>query len=338
MGSQDSLIYASIDAASGALGPPTDAKGSATNAVDYPSIAADAAGRTVWALHTTDSTLNTFRLSGPGVQATRLSTISGLNLEQSLSLHPSGKFLFVEMSGSQATIETLRVDVSSGVLTVGSKVTADADLRMTAIDRTGKFLFANDLTQGRIFEYQVNQTDGSLALAAKSPVSLPVDQQPTSVAIAGSISSPYLVANLYHGGIAVFSIDTSSGALAEVAGSPFMPGVSFYNVVVDPSGIFVYGASAQDGSIYEMSIDPSTGALSDVPASPMKMPSAATFITITLSGKYLYAQSNITNSAGTTSVIYGFSVNPANGQLTALSNSPFPSVPYPVAIAPMRVP
>ncbi len=122
--------------------------------------------------------------------------------------------------------------------------------------------------------------------------------------------------------ISVFSINSSSGALAPVAGSPFQMTINglAYSVVVHPSGKFVYVSFPQSEEIAAWSINTSTGAITAVPGSPF--PSGVTSgnapnsLLVTPSGEFLYAL-----SGGTT--VFGYRVDANSGALTAINGSPF---------------
>jgi 6-phosphogluconolactonase len=51
------------------------------------------------------------------------------------------------------------------------------------------------------------------------------------------------VANVYSNNVSAFTINPSTGALTEIAGSPFAAGMMPRSVVVDPSGKFAYVVS-----------------------------------------------------------------------------------------------
>jgi 6-phosphogluconolactonase (cycloisomerase 2 family) len=216
----------------------------------------------------------------------------------------------------------------------GSTVIENQDLRTGIIDPTGTFLFVNALTQGKIFVYQINQSDGSLSPIANSPFKLPSNEQPTHIALGGSGNSLFLYASLDSGGgIAAFSINSSTGALTLVPGSPFQATSNAPDhICVDPSGKLLYGSVAGNGSIVGFVIDPTTGVLSSVPGSPFSTISSSGSLAIDPSGKFLYTS----NYAA--SKINGFSIDSATGTLSPLAGSPFPSVQYPQSLTTMNIP
>ena len=122
-------------------------------------------------------------------------------------------------------------------------------------------------------------------------------------------------------GLSVFSVDSSTGALTEIAGSPFLvatasstslvsPSAQFIggSITFHPSGKFLYASFWNyslaenaptyviDDYIYTFSIDPVTGALSTVPGPPIFLPNVSlNQIVMHPNGKFLYASSQLTN-------------------------------------------
>jgi len=251
---------------------------------------------------------------------------------------PDGKFLYVvESGGPPATIQEISVNATNGSLTLGSPAAEQADLREVLIDPQGKFLYVNDLSGGRIFAYQINQTDGSLTAVAGSPYTLPAGALPQSIVMGGG--EKFLYAEIYSngpqepGGIDAYSIDTTSGALALVSGSPFPTAQNETSGIgTDPTGGFVYVSDFLSGAVEAYSVNASSGALSPVQGSPFAGGTEGGDLIVDTSGNYLYL-TDYENSS-----IYGFSRNPSTGALTALPGSPFPSVPQPVGLSVMNIP
>ena len=63
-------------------------------------------------------------------------------------------------------------------------------------------------------------------------------------------------------------VDAGTGALSEVAGSPFAAGLDPQSVTVDPTGRFAYVANRQSADVSAYVIDAGTGALSEIAGSP----------------------------------------------------------------------
>jgi len=70
------------------------------------------------------------------------------------------------------------------------------------------------------------------------------------------------------GNVSAYTINSSTGALRAVAGSPFAAGSYPRSVTVDPSGRFAYVANFVDFTVSAYTINSSTGALRAVSGSP----------------------------------------------------------------------
>jgi 6-phosphogluconolactonase len=122
-------------------------------------------------------------------------------------------------------------------------------------------------------------------------------------------------------GIAGFSLDEATGALAAVPGSPFATTDGVTDPVVTPQGTFLY-AVLQSAStpLVGYSIAPSTGALTPLAGSPFaagaNSPDGANPMLIDATGKFLYEPS--VNGQE----VLGFSIA-STGALTPLAGSPF---------------
>ena len=127
--------------------------------------------------------------------------------------------------------------------------------------------------------------------------------------------------------ISAYSINSTSGALAEVAGSPFTTGpfIQRPKMAVDPSGKFLYsGASA---GIFAFTIDPVTGALAPIAGSPFAADNTPQAIAVDGKGKFVYVANN---GSGTVSA---FAINGTSGALTPVPGSPFATGSSPVSLS-----
>jgi 6-phosphogluconolactonase (cycloisomerase 2 family) len=134
------------------------------------------------------------------------------------------------------------------------------------------------------------------------------------------------VANLGSNDISGYAIDSTTGALTPIPGSPFPADLRPASVVVDPTGRFAYVPNLgltpyATGSISAYTIDPSSGALTPIPGSPFQILSGAGAASATIepTGKFLYA----TLSGYSFGAVTGFSIDPTSGALTPVPGSPF---------------
>jgi len=185
---------------------------------------------------------------------------------------------------------------------------------------SGLYLYIAD--SGVIDALQANPNTGALTTVPGSPftsgtnVNLTVDYLNHFV-FAGDEASP--------AGVLAFTIDASTGALTSVPGSPFAINPSstgfmqLGQIVVDPTGSFVYVAMPTTGQIAAFAITPSSGVLTPVSGSPFAAGDGASAIATfnnSPGSDFLYVANT---TAGT---ISGYSINPT-GALSALAGSPF---------------
>jgi 6-phosphogluconolactonase len=331
--SGSSLNVSLINSTTGALSSPTLATNTpADDSSNYPGVVVIPSDKFLYALYTSFTVIQGFQLVGPGLQLNVLPAApffpSASGPFNSLTIHPSGGFLYV--IESPATIEEFSIEATTGNLTHASAVTETADFRVGVIDSAGKFFFATDLTGGRIFAYQINQTSGALSAVAGSPFIVPANGQPILDVI--DRTGKFLYAPLFAGGVAAFLVDSSTGGLTNVPGSPFATSNLPSFIVIAPSGKFLYVTNFRDGSIDGFGMDTNTGALSHVTGSPFSTAPSPSNIVVDPTGKFLYV-STYPNSS-----IYGFSVDSTTGGLSAITGSPFSSLPNPTNLMILKVP
>jgi 6-phosphogluconolactonase (cycloisomerase 2 family) len=173
----------------------------------------------------------------------------------------------------------------------------------------------------QIFVYSINPANGIITQIAGSPFFL----FPPPVSIQGLAPTPdgqFLYGADDSGNIFAFSLDKATGVPTSLPGSPFPSGPNS-QLVVDPSGKFLY-ATADDaiGSVLAFEID-SGGALSPVPGSPFLIasPTAVALNTepygIVDTGSFVYVALSGTNQ------VAAFSVDGETGTLTHVPDSPF---------------
>jgi 6-phosphogluconolactonase len=131
------------------------------------------------------------------------------------------------------------------------------------------------------------------------------------------------------GSVSVFSIDSSSGALTAVSGSPFYANDSPSEIAMPPAGNFVYVSNPSSGMVTGFTFDAATGVLTQLPGSPFFSGAGASALAIDNSGQFLYvANTSAPNPppSDVTGNISGFTILAAGG-LQLIAGSPFtPSI------------
>jgi len=122
------------------------------------------------------------------------------------------------------------------------------------------------------------------------------------------------------GSIHVFSVNPSTGALTEVPGSPFDAGLIPNQLLVDPTGRFVYVTNEQSEDITAFSVNPSTGTLTELPGSPFPIGGAPVTSGVDPTGRYFYVFATNLMNGGLWEFLYEFTIDDTTGVLTAASS------------------
>lgn len=207
---------------------------------------------------------------------------------EGLASAPNGHFLYVADAGR---IDAFGVDSVTGALTVitGSPFASGTNQQLV-VDQSGKFLYASDDDPpGGVLAFTIGPT-GALAAVPGSPFTIAGQTSPNSQPLGIVDTGSFVYAGLTADNqIAAFSVDTESGALTPVPGSPFSAGKSPADLAL--ANKFLYAANWQDSTISAYSIDPTSGALTLVPGSPFA--TSGEEIAGDPSGKYLYVSTGV---------------------------------------------
>jgi 6-phosphogluconolactonase len=226
------------------------------------------------------------------------------------------------------SVRLLHINGSTGAITLGAKTPTTENTSPTglALLPSKKFLYAANSRDDTISIFNV-ASDGTLTL---SGTPTPAGSGPWAAVIDPS-GKYLLVTNSFgdnnQGSVSVFSIDAGSGALSEVAGSPFYANANPAEILITPSGKFVYVTNPGIGMVTAFTF--SNGVLSEVkPGSPFSSGAGAFGLAVDGSERFLYVanpaasnlplQSNFGN-------ISGFNIDPNTGALTKILGSPFTS-------------
>lgn len=210
-------------------------------------------------------------------------------------------------------------------------------------DPGGNFLFvsATNAFPAGIYVYSINSSTGALTQVTGSPFQTPSNFAPGNLTTDGLGKYLYVCESLddHNGGdILAYSINTSTGFLTSLTGSPFsfstIPGM--WELQGDASGRYLIGTSGETAAIlgsddlhlYVFSIQ-QTGANAGAITQASGSPITTTYSPFTIAmqppssnGEFVYSFS-VTDTANGYNPIEGFSLDPNTGVLTELSNSPF---------------
>lgn len=331
-----------VNVASGALSAPTNVPGPN----DAGGMVADPSAQFLYVSDFTGAAIDGLAIN-PSTGG--LTTISGSpfpvgagNGPSGMAIDSAGKFLFLAHANLNGIFVFTR-DATTGALTevTGSPFAAGKTPQHVVVHPSANFLYASNLNDpmGSISAYMFDPTTGALTEIAGSPFATQAGS-PGPGRLAIDPTGKYLYVGL--GGtaapnhfVAAFSINSSTGALTAVPGSPFSAGNGSFSVAVDQSGKYVYTANAVDNTISAFAIDLSTGALTSVSGSPFAT-GATSGSPIALAmepgGMFLYTANQGSDN------ISGLSLNVTTGALTPISGSPFGGVTNPFDLTIVRVP
>ena len=198
-----------------------------------------------------------------------------------------------------------------------------------AMHPSGQFLYAPDPPANEVVAFGVDSSTGVLTPIPGSP--FPAGTQPEQVVVAPSGQFLYVSdddTSASAGGIWGFTINSSTGSLTTISGSPFptLNGLNPDGLVIHPSGKFLYSAIPYGNSVEAFTIDPTSGTLTEMPGSPFTLGGTGDFpvafsIAQDPAGKFLYALGSEDGR------IYGFTVDANSGALTPATGSPYGQVP-----------
>jgi len=250
------------------------------------------------------------------------SPFGGVDAPLGLAINPSADLLAVgNLNGGK--ISVFRVNKTSGTITpvTGSPfpTTGGGFPARSLFHPSGKYLYTGLMLNATsdISGFSVDSATGSLTPLAGSP--FPGQTFPGGGGVESLAVHPagtFLYASGFFMGITGYTVDTASGDLTELSGSPFIPAGTFFNstLVVHPSGKFLYMADFDvDGvRVFPITSDGSLGA--EIAGSPFLSGTGARDIALDPNGKFAY----VINDGDTN--VTAFSVNATSGELTLVGS------------------
>jgi len=260
------------------------------------------------------NTISVFNVAGDGTITLSGNPTPAGSGPRGMALDPSGQFLLVTNTVSN-DVSVFSVDSGTGALTaVGSPAPANNGPTEILITPSGKFVYVTNPSSGFITAFKF--AGGVLGSGSAFGSGLGVS------AIAVESGEHFLyAANTTANTISGFAIDSVSGALTAVPGSPFSTtaGAGPSAMAVDTLNKFLYVATAGSSfSIWAFTFDATTGTLAPVTNSPFNLLSAGgLFLVMEPSGSFFY----IGNQSG--SNIAAFKYDSGTAVPTAVTGSPF---------------
>jgi len=168
------------------------------------SVAADPAGKFVYAPTTNGTTSSPGSVSMYAINATgalaSIGTIAAGTAPGVVAVDPSGKFAYVTNSGSN-DVSMYSIDAATGALTSVGTIAAGTDPVSVAVDPSGKFVYVTNSGSNDVSMYTIDAATGALA----SVGTIAAGTYPSSVAVDPSGKFAY-VTNPGSNNVSMYSI------------------------------------------------------------------------------------------------------------------------------------
>ena len=309
-----------LDNSTGAisLGPLTPlVVGNSPNAVVlHPS------GKFLYAVNSDGNSISIFKVAGDGSLTLSATPTPACCGPRAAAIDSSGNFLLVSNTFSE-DVSVFAIASGGGSLSLVQKTSAGpgpTDLKITSKN----FVYVVNPGIAKVEAFKLDTSNGSLTSTPLSPFTAGAGLNAIAIDPGGQFLYTANTSDKTFGTVSAFTIDSTSGDLAPIFGSPYcsIPGCTGTGsgpgaLAVDPSGKFLYVSTpGSSSSIWGFNII-SGGQLTPVANSPFSLSAGTLFLLMEPSGKFFY----IGNQSG--SNIAGYSYDPSTGAPTAISGSPF---------------
>jgi 6-phosphogluconolactonase len=258
-----------------------------------------------------------------------------------VSVDPSGRCALVAsytdgcLAAAPIGTNGILGDVTAHICHHGSSVNparqSSPHAHQAVTDPTDRFVFVCDLGMDKIMSYRLDAAAGLLTPNDPPFTVVAPGTGPRHLAFNPNGQFAYVISELANT-VTSFAYDPARGTLSRMQIVSTLPaGYTNFNtaaeVVVHPSGRFLYASNRGQNSVVLFRIDPATGLLSPVEhqSTQGRMPR---FIAIDPTGNYLFAANQESDN------VVIFRINPADGRLTLTGQSLKVSVPVCIAFVP----
>jgi 6-phosphogluconolactonase (cycloisomerase 2 family) len=247
----------------------------------------------------------------------------------SLTIPPAGntEYLFAT---SNNQVLSFSVNITTGALGAPASVTGPALSQGIVANPAGTFLYVSDSSLDQVDAYSISSTGTLAQVGLPYGVGAQGGNQQTAAGLAMDPAGKFLYAtDLGNNDMAGFTVNSTSGALTAISGSPFPAGLQPPNIVVDASGKFAYVADFGNvlGGVFGFTLN-SAGGLTPVPgASPFDTGISSQSAGVATTGSFVYVTEQ------SSSVVVGLSIDSATGGLTTIPGSSLATGSQPAGVA-----
>lgn len=283
-------------------------------------------------LKLTDNGTDALTVTGNGSFTFATQLLSGATYAVIVGTQPSGQVCTVSGgAGSVASANVTSVAVACAdapTYSVGGSVSGlsgtiklnDNGTDTLTVTASGPFSFATQLASGATFAVTVAVQPAGQTCSISSGTGTIASSDVTAVAVTCVAAVPQFayVANNFDSDVSAFSINSSTGALTAVSGSPFgMPYQGVNSVAATPAVVVATTAAIiGNGTVSVWTITSGTGGLTPATGSPYVISGGGASVTVNAAGTVAYVPYNA-------DAIVAYSINGTTGALTAVTGSPF---------------
>jgi 6-phosphogluconolactonase len=249
-----------------------------------------------------------------------------------LSVDATGAFVLVAHYGS-GHVAVMPVDRDGGLAAATTTLVAGGNAHQIVPAPSNQHVVVPCLGDDKVAQYLFDAGTGGLTPNAVPQVDTAEGAGPRHIAFAPDGEHAYLI-NELDSTLSALAWDQATGRLSEIEtvssrADDATGDNTCAEVVVHPSGGFVYGSNRGDDDIAVFSIDPSSGGLTLVENEPTLGMKPRNF-TIDPTGAFLYAANQDSDS------VVPFAIDPATGRLTPTASPIAASTPQFVGIVALR--
>jgi 6-phosphogluconolactonase (cycloisomerase 2 family) len=176
----------------------------------------------------------------------------------SITLNSAGSFAFASNPGPE-NVTVFSVGSTSGQLTEAGPPFSFVSAQWATSDKSGAYLYVMSSLDENVHAFGIGPTGN---LGPLSPPTYHADGEPIFSTLSPNGQFLYVInTSTSSPQVQVFSINSSTGGLTEINGSPFLTAGDSKSINFTPSGQSAYITSENTDTVWEYPVNPTTGAL-----------------------------------------------------------------------------
>lgn len=259
-------------------------------------------------------------------------SIAGNNGTYGVVIHPNNNFIY-SANVTSNTVSVYSINPNTGALVAVGTPVASGSTGTNGLffHPTGNFLYASNQSGNSITGFNV-ASDGTLTIMAGSPFATTGATSINGIVVSADGNFLYAASMGGNGGVVGYTIDSVTGALSLIAGSPFRntlggettnPGDG---ISIHPNGQWLYMGLVGLRKIAGWNINQTTGVLTPIEPAILNnsttgyVDNGGSASTVSLDGRFLYGTAFSTNGADAKKIVV-YAIDQSTGGLTRSSEA-----------------